>query len=167
MQLTMMTICLSNGLIRPHQANGVFNNDPTAGEGGVIGYVFGRTGFATRFFTRRMGQRVQVMDTLVATVADSAYAGWQALKHSGVFDQLDIGQWPRSAVGNIHNLARVLVNAHLAFERMRFLLTAVERITGGCLSRTLNFFLKPINHHPHLSRTLHHNTHLPTPLPPL
>src|SRR5438046_9017499 len=106
MQLTMRTVCLSKGLIRTHPANGVFNKDTTAGEGGVVGHVFRRTVFTTRLFTGRKGQRLQGVASLVATLTDSAQADWQALKHAAAFDQVDSGYWSGLAVGNIPKLAR-------------------------------------------------------------
>jgi hypothetical protein len=60
MMLPMVTICLSNGLITSETANGLLNNNPSAGKGLIVGHIFGRTRLVFGFATRNSSHPVQV-----------------------------------------------------------------------------------------------------------
>src|SRR5713101_7694091 len=74
----VVSISLGDTLITAGTVQGILNNNAAARESGVVSHIIGRAVLAARFFARGVGAWVQVMDTLVATIADSAHAVWQA-----------------------------------------------------------------------------------------
>ena len=64
MKVAMMTVRLGDGLIAAHAANGVFDDNAAAGEGGVEGYILWGTRLAFWFLARAMSARMAVSDPL-------------------------------------------------------------------------------------------------------
>lgn len=111
MVTAMMAVSLAEGLITTKPADGVFNFDAATGKGGIEGNILGWTGFAARLTAGGSSQslRMEVADTNVGQVAQTAHASGQSFQQLGFFQDGQVGRWSRHTVSNIHNLAGYLL----------------------------------------------------------
>lgn len=85
----MVPIRLSEGFVAPHPQQGVLDDDPLSGKGGVVVNIglWARlaTGFATGVAAKTL--RVQLLDAHVSQVAEDADLGRQTLDKARLFEQ--------------------------------------------------------------------------------
>ena len=148
MVLPMMSIRLAQRLIAPHPSNTVFHHDPPPRERPIIRDIVGWTVFPTRLATRTSAKTfwVQFGDPHVGQITNPAHALWQPLEHLRLLQHGAIRRRAGRAVGPIHNLATLLVDRDLAFERMPLFLPAVMRIRCIVVFAALHALLKGVNH---------------------
>src|SRR5664279_4245581 len=90
MLLAMLAVGLGQTLVAAQAVNRVFDANPTARKGMVIGHVLGWTGFAARLFVRTTAQGMQLINALIARIADGAHPRRQVLEQPRPFQQLQV-----------------------------------------------------------------------------
>jgi hypothetical protein len=90
MIVTMMAISLSDTLITTHTTNGVFDNNPARGEGGIISPILWWAGLAFGFLAWTKAARVPVSNALIGRVAHCTYLVRQVIQNPRLVEQSDI-----------------------------------------------------------------------------
>src|SRR5258706_472433 len=161
--LAVVSIGLAKALITAQAGIRVFDNNPTAGESGVVGYILLGAVLASRLFARAVGVWVQFIDALIATITHPAAAVWQALQQLGLLQELDIRLGTRHAVGNVNDLTSVFIDGGLTLDGVRLLFATVPSVALIGVLRALHLLLEGVDNHHQFWHGAQQFVQVPTP----
>jgi hypothetical protein len=147
MVLTMMPIHLAQTLITSHPPNRVLHADPSTRERPVEGNILWWSLFGARFAARGRAQPLWMLlsNPNVGQIADAANAAGPAIEQFRLFQQRDVGSWPRDTIRHVTDGAGLLVDRDLSLEGMLLFLTAVVPVGLLSTAWTLHALLECVD----------------------